>query len=174
MQSPRASAASRIAGPTITQPAFESASCCAYLGLERKLIEPGEAASRGAISSIGRCGSPCNSPPSAWTMVPRRCGTSRLPYGVERPDHHVGDVVLRVDVHGLLQDDVVLLLLGDLLDHAIGAVEDLLQLLVLAGVEVFLELAAFVLEIVVGVDELLLALRALALGQGGGLALETV
>ena len=37
MQSPRASAASRMAGATITQAAREAASCCWYLGLLRKL-----------------------------------------------------------------------------------------------------------------------------------------
>ena len=56
-------------------------------------------------------------------MVPRRCGTLRLlgrrDRRVERADHLVGDVVLRVDVDGFLQDDVVLFLFGDLLDDAV-------------------------------------------------------
>src|SRR3569623_2473275 len=128
MQSPRATAASRAAAPTMMQPAFDAASCGRYFGLERKPSAPGPAASSGSISPIARFSSPCRSPPRARTMVPRRCGTLRLlrrrGRRVERADHLVGDVVLGVDVDGFLQDDVVLFLFGDLLDHAVRAVED--------------------------------------------------
>ena len=82
--------------------------------------------------------------------------------------------MLGVDVDGFLQDHVVLLGFGHLLDDAVGALEHLLQFLVLARVQVFLELAALALEVAVLVDQLLLALRALAFGQGGRLALELV
>src|SRR5947207_2936879 len=172
MQSPRARAASRIAGETITQPAWVAASCGWYFGLDRKLSDVAVADSSGARSSMGRSRSPCSSPPSASTIRPRACGTLRLLRRVERADHLVGDIVLRVDVHGLLQDHVVVFLLGDLLDDAVGAVEHLLQLFVLARVQVFLEFAALALEVAVHVDHRLLALRALALRQCRRLALE--
>ena len=61
--------------------------------------------------------------------------------GVERLDHLVGDVDLRAPEHGLLQDQVVLLGLEDLLDDAVGALDDGGELLVLALAEVFLRLA---------------------------------
>ena len=50
--------------------------------------------------------------------------------------------------------EVVLLGLGDLLDDAVGALDHLLQLFVLALVQVFLELAALALEVAVLVDQL--------------------
>src|SRR5256885_6228577 len=45
-----------------------------------------------------------------------------------------------VDVDGFLEDDVVLLGFRHLLDHLVGALQHLGQFLVLAGVQVFLEL----------------------------------
>src|SRR3954451_23076431 len=123
---------------------------------------------------MARPGSPWSSPPSASTRSPRRSCTAASLGGVERLDHLVGDVVLGIDVDRFLQHQVVLLLLGDLLDDAVGALEDLLEFLVLARREVFLELAALALELAVLVDQLLLALRALAFGQRGGLSLELV
>jgi len=82
--------------------------------------------------------------------------------------------VLGVDVHRFLQHHIVLFLLGDLLDNLVGAFENLLQFLVLAGVEVFLEFAALALEFAVLVDQLLLALGPLRFRQRGRLALELV
>src|SRR6476661_5613867 len=174
MAAPRTSAGSRMAGPTMTQAAREAASCCWYRGLLRKLSWLGVATSSGAMPSRTSPRSPWSSPPSASTRSPRRSRTAASLDGVERLDHLVGDVVLRVDVDRFLQHEVVLLLLGDLLDDAVGAFEDLLQLLVLAGGEVFLEFAALALELAVLVDQLLLALGALAFRQGGRLALELV
>ena len=49
---PRAAAASRKAGATITQPAFEAASCLSYCGLDRKAIVVGVAASSGPIEAM--------------------------------------------------------------------------------------------------------------------------
>src|SRR3954470_8443886 len=123
-------------------------------------------------------GSPWSSPPSAAMSSPSCSATGKARAsargGVQRLDHLVGDVVLRVDVDGFLQDQVVLFLLRHLLDHAVGAVEDLLQFLVLARVQVFLEFAALALEVTVEVDELALALPALAFGQRGRFAFEAV
>jgi len=80
--------------------------------------------------------------------------------------------MLGIDVDRLLQDQVVLLRIRHLLDHTVGALEDLLQLLVATRVEVFLELATLALEIAVQLDQLLLAVGALAFRQGGRLALQ--
>ena len=65
--------------------------------------------------------------------------------------------MLGVDVHRFLQDDVVLLGLGQLLDDLVGALEHLAQFFVLARAQVFLELAALALEVAVLVDQLALA-----------------
>ena len=81
---------------------------------------------------------------------------------------------LRAGEHRLLQDQVVLLLLEDLLDHAVGALDDRGQLFVLALVQVFLELAALALEVAVLLDQLALAPVALGLGQRRRLLLELV
>ena len=61
--------------------------------------------------------------------------------------------------HRFLQDQVVLLGLEDLLDHAVGALDHRGQLFVLALVQVFLELAALALQVAVLVDQLALAPR---------------
>src|SRR5688572_14201998 len=164
MQAPRASACSRMAGPTMTQPAAEASSWARYLGLDRKLRCAGPACSSGASASTTMESSPCSSPPSACTISASRSAIA-LAQGVQGSDHLVGDVVLGIDVDRFLQDQVVLLLLGDLLHHAVGAVQHLLQFLVLARVQVFLEFAALALEFAVLVDQRLLALAALGLGQ---------
>ena len=70
-----------------------------------------------------------------------------------------------LDVDRFLQDQVVLLLLGDLLDDAVGALEDRGQLFVAALVQVFAELAALALEVAVLLDQLALAAAALGFGQ---------
>src|SRR5688572_14694687 len=146
MKSPRVAAASRAAGETITQPACEADRSFRNLGFERKLSSLVLALCSGASRSIERAASPCNSPPRASTMTAscsataasagllagrgrrrRRAGRSG---GVERLDHLVGDVVLGVDVDRLLQDGVVLLGFGDLLDDAVGALVHRLQLFV--------------------------------------------
>src|SRR5688572_19913447 len=127
MQAPRASAAWRMAGATITQAARDAASCCSYLGLLRKLSWDGVAASSEASPSMACSRSPQSSPPSASTIEPSRsCTPGRLRRaaqpslgGVKRLDHLVGDVVLWVDIDGFLQHDVVLLGFRNLLDDPV-------------------------------------------------------
>src|ERR1700744_2438035 len=123
MKAPRSAAASRMAGATITQPALELASSFLYLGWLRKLIASGVALASGARRSIWKPSSPWSSPPRASTMAPSRSATpeprtllaagggrtrgavQRLRCrGVQRLDHLVGDVVLRIDVDRFLQD----------------------------------------------------------------------
>ena len=82
--------------------------------------------------------------------------------------------MLGVDVDRFLDDEVEFFALGQRLDGPVGAINDQLQFLVLAGVEVFLELAALALEITVLIDQLLLTRRTLAFCQGRCVALEPV
>ena len=94
--------------------------------------------------------------------------------GVQRLDHLVGDVDARAGEHRFLQDQVVLLGLEDLLDDLVGALDDRGELLVLALVQVFLELAALALEVAVLLDQLALAPAALGLGQRRRVLVELV
>src|ERR1700728_2154464 len=59
----------------------------------------------------------------------------------------VGDVDARAHIHRFLNDQVVVLLLGDLLDYLVGAVENGCQFLIAALVQVFAELALLALKI---------------------------
>src|SRR5574337_327234 len=87
---------------------------------------------------------PSRLPPSASTICPSRKLTRYLSFvpeallagvagSVHGLDHLVGDVVLGVDVDGFLQDHVVLLCLGQLLDDLVSALEHLAQFLVLGS-----------------------------------------
>ena len=109
---------------------------------------------------------------SSTSPIPARPLFAAL--GVERLDHLVGDVDLRAPEHGLLQDQVVLLGLEDLLDDAVGALDDGRQLLVLALAQVFLELAPAPLQLAVLVDELALAPRPLGLAERRRVLVELV
>ena len=82
--------------------------------------------------------------------------------------------MLGIDVDGFLQDKVVLFCFSDLFHHLVGALQHLLQFLVLAGVQVFLELTALALKFTILVQQLLLPAALLLLGQGGCLTLEFV
>src|SRR5690606_18163973 len=84
-----------------------------------------------------------------------RC--SGLAAGAERAQHLFSDVDPRAGEDGLLQDDVVLLLLGDLLDHAIRAIDHHREFLVAALVEVFAKLALLALEVFLEIGILALA-----------------
>src|SRR6478735_4183750 len=75
MKAPRAAAASRIAGATITQAAREAASSFWYLGWLRKAIASPSAAASGDRRSIDSPGSPWRSPPRASTIAPNRSAT---------------------------------------------------------------------------------------------------
>src|SRR5688572_14594335 len=131
------------------------------------------------MRSMGVPGSPSSSPPRVATMSPVATGwlsrvVTALPRAslagrgrrrVERLDHLVGDVHARAREHGLLDDEVVLLAVEDLPHGAVGALDHRCELLVLALVQVFLELPAPALEVAVLLDQLALAAGALALGQ---------
>src|SRR5436190_23579688 len=105
----------------------------------------GVAPSSGPMRVMRSAGSPISSPPRCPAMSPS--GKAGVPAGsnslaalrVEGLDDLVGDVGARSGEHRFLQDQVVLLGFEDLLDDAVGALDDLRQLLVLALVQVFLE-----------------------------------
>jgi hypothetical protein len=126
--------------------------------------------------------SPCSSPPRASTMARVDSRHPALLAGrrrrradrrVQRLDHLVGDVVLRVDVDASCRIRSYFSCFGHLLDDAVGAVEHLLQFLVLARVQVFLEFAALALEVAVLVDQAALPLTALAFRQRRALRART-
>src|SRR5690349_12438857 len=133
--------------------------------------------SSGPTASMGVAGSPISSPPRRPAISPSvtlACIRSLGGGGVERLDHLVGDVDLRAPEHRFLKDQVVLLALEDLLDDAVGALDDGAELLVLALAQVFLELAAPALQVAVLVDELALAAHPLGLGERRRILVETV
>ncbi len=74
-------------------------------------------------------------------------GAAPLFFRRERFEHPLRDVEARAAIDRFLQDEVEFLGLGDLLDHAVGALEQRLQLLVAPQVEVFAILALQALEI---------------------------
>jgi hypothetical protein len=84
----------------------------------------------------------------------------------------VGDVDARAREHRLLDDQVELLLLGDLVDDARGALLQARELLVAAQVEVLADLALQPLEVAADVGELALLLAARGLRHGDVLALQ--
>src|SRR5690606_13723079 len=87
-------------------------------------------------------------------------------------DDLIGDVHTRADRDGVLDNQVVILLLGDLLDRGVGLFHDGGKFLVAAAVEIFLEFAALALQVGIHVLELALTLDALGLGQHGGVLVE--
>src|SRR5438067_3732244 len=91
---------------------------------------------------------------------------------IERLDHLVGDVDARAGEDGVLEDDVVLFLLGDLADDAVRLLHDLRQLLVAPLVQVLAELALLPLEIAVQVGELALAVAPLRLAHRDAVLLQ--
>ena len=108
----------------MTQPACVVASCGGSSGWPGTRSSCGGGSS-GASAMIGRAASPSSSPPSAATMSARRAriGTASRSCrradracgaGVQRVDHLLRDVDARPSEHGLLQDQVVLLLFEDL------------------------------------------------------------
>src|SRR5262245_8729175 len=94
-----------------------------------------------------------------------RTGPGLLAPG-ERLEHPVGDVQARTAVHRLLQDEVVLLRLRDLPDHAVGPLEERGELLVAPQVQVLAVLALHALEIEAQALQLLLLRAPVALAHG--------
>src|SRR5688572_22648182 len=121
------------------------------LALARKLIWSGPAPSSEPTCRIRTLASPATRPPSCDAI----CASVSGPpmsfgggfAGFQRLDHLVGDVDARVRVSGFLEDDVVLLRLGDLADDAVGLFDDLREFLVATHVHVFLVFALLALEV---------------------------
>src|SRR5688572_28525641 len=146
--------------------------------LERKLISPACACSSEPTCRTRVAGSPATRPPRRWAISPSvnaPCMTLfRGRLAVQRLDHLVGDVDARAREHGVLEDDVELLLLGDLADDAVGLLHHLRQLLVAPLVEVLAELALLALELAVEVAELALLAAALRVAHGHGVLVQVV
>src|SRR6266702_880343 len=76
--------------------------------------------------------------------------------------HLIGDVDTRAHVHRFLNDQVVMLLFGDLLDHLVRPVEHRGQLFVAALVQVLAKLALLALKVRVHLRQIALLLRAIS------------
>src|SRR3954468_21724945 len=127
---------------------------------------------------------PATRPPSRCTISPGAGGPAtgftadslrggRLAC-VEGLDHLVGDVDARAREDGVLEDDVVLLLLGNLADDPVSLLDHLSQLLVATLVQVFAEFALLPLKVAVQLVELALLGAALVLGHGDAVLLQVV
>src|SRR6185295_7926890 len=122
---------------------------------------------------------PTTRPPRRATICPSVSGPGtrslrrRLAL-LERLDHLVGDVDARAREDGVLEDDVVLLLLGDLADDAVRLLHHLRQLLVAALVQVLAELSLLALEVAVQLAELALLGAPLRLAHGDAVLLQVV
>src|SRR5215510_1604463 len=128
-------------------------------GPERKVISPAAAFSSEPTCRMRVAASPATRPPRRETIspsvsTPGIASLRRRLARIERLDHLVGDVDARAREHGILEDDVELLLLGDPPDHPVGELHDLGELLVPALVEVLAEFALLALEIAVELLEL--------------------
>src|SRR5262245_40552489 len=110
--------------------------------------------------------------PSARRREDRCAAGHRLLAFGERLEHPVRDVDARAAEYGFLHDQVELVGFGDLLDDAVGNLEQLCQLLVAAQVEVLPVLPLYALEVDGHALELLLLAAALALGHGHRFLLE--
>src|SRR5207245_8634477 len=120
----------------------------------KKLMWRSSALSREATWWTTVSAGPATRPPSRATICPSVSGPGteslrRRLARLEGLDHLVGDVDARAREDGILEDDVVLLLLGDLADHAVRRLHHLGELLVPALVQVLAELALLALEIAV-------------------------
>src|SRR5262245_11714485 len=163
----------------ITAEARVATSFSRCFGLDRKVIAPAAAFSSDPTCRMRVPASPAIRPPRRETISPSvmppgigslRRGLARL----ERPDHLVGDVDARAREHRVLEDDVELLLLRDLADDAVRKLHHLGELLVPPLVQVLPELALLPLEVAVEVGEFALAVAALRLAHGDGVAVEVV
>src|SRR5436190_5869999 len=174
----RGSAVSASAsGPRITAAARVPASLSRWRLPVKKLIWPAPAPSREFTWRITTSALPATRPPRRATICPSVSGPGtnslrRRLARLEGLDHLVGDVDARAREDGVLEDDVVLLLLGDLADDAVRLLHDLRQLLVTALIQVFAELALLALEIAVQLAELALLGAPLRLAHRHGVLLE--
>src|SRR5258706_1270213 len=163
---------------TITAPARAAACCAVSFGSAKKVICSGVACSREPTWLTSVPASPATRPPRRVAICPSVSGPGiglfRRRLAFERLDHPFGDVDARAAVDGVLEDEVELLLLGDLVDHAVRLLDHLRQLLVAALVEVLAELALLALELAVQLAELALAVAPLALAHGHRVLLDVV
>src|SRR5574337_846812 len=116
-------------------------------------MSPGPALSRVATRSIRVAPSPSTAAPQSRPSSSRRIGPpgAHPVIGLlvgERLDHLVGDIdaLARVDDR-VLQDQIVLLARGDLLDHLVRTVLQRRDLLVLPEIDVLTELALHPLHV---------------------------
>src|SRR3990172_5893775 len=169
---------SRSACGSITAAARVARSCGRYLRCARNAMSPGPADSRVATCLIVTSGLPTTSPPRRSTISASMNARGaviplfrRLVF-VQRLDDLLGDVDARARPDRFLEDDVVLIGLGDLLHRPVGALDDPGQFLVAALIEVLARLALLALKLAVEIRELALALGALGLRQGHRVLLE--
>ena len=94
--------------------------------------------------------------------------------GVEYLQHLVGNVVLGIEVHHFLNNQVVFFGFRNLFNRFIGFVQHLLQLFVATAILIFLKLALLTLKIAPYFRVLLLAGIALTFGQSRCVALKLV
>src|SRR5687767_4769941 len=156
-----------------------AASFARWRGSDRKLISPAAALSSEATCRTAVAGSPATRPPRRTALSPSvsapGMGSLRGRFArIERLDHLVGGVDARASEHGILEDDVELLLLRELPDHAVRELHHLRELLVAALVEVLAELALLSLEFAVHVGELALAVAPLRLAHGHPVLVQIV
>src|SRR6478735_2851662 len=166
-----------VSGATMTAAACVAASLALCLALARKAIWPAPAASSEPTWRITVPGSPATRPPRRDAISPSvsgpGMGSRRGRLGsCQRLDHLLGDVDARARENGVLEDDVVLLLLGDLADHAVRLLHHLGELLVAPRVEVLAELALLSLEVAVELAEVALLRAALRIAHRDGVLLE--
>src|SRR4051812_14802951 len=166
-----------LSAPTMTAVARVAASLALCLTLARKAIWPLPASSSEPTWRITVAGSPATRPPRREAISPSvsgpGMGSLRGRLGCfQRLDHLLGDVDARAGEYGVLEDDVVLLLLGDLADHAVRLLHHLRQLFVAPRIEILAELALLALEIAVELAEIAFLDPALALAHGDRVLLQ--
>src|SRR5437764_6122945 len=142
----------------------------------------GSADSSEATWWISVSGPAATRPPRRATICASVIGPAMAPtarslgrrLAVQRLDHLVGEVDARAGVDGVLEDDVVLLLLRDLADDAVRLLHDLGELLVAARVQVLAEFALLALEIAVQLAEFALLRAPLRFAHRDAVLLEVV
>src|SRR5687767_9565547 len=156
-------------GERITAEAWVSERRALCFALEKKLICPAAACSREPTCRMLVAGSPATRPPSREAISPRVNGPGMASFrrrlAVQSPDDPVGNVDARAEIDDVLQDQVELLLLGDLPDDPVRLLHHRRELLVATLVQVLAELALLALELAVHVAELPLLRPALVVAH---------
>src|SRR4051812_41467847 len=169
-------------GETITAPARVASSFARWRLPVKKLMWRASADSSEATWWISVSAPAAARPPSRATICASVIGPAMAPtarslgrrLAVQRLDHLVGEVDARAGVDGVLEDDVVLLLLRDLADDAVRLLHDLGELLVAARVQVLAELALLPLEVAVQLPEFALLRSPLRFAHRDAVLLEVV